>query len=245
MRSMLPQSRKTTVAVGDVGGRLVEDLLERQEAVLDRQRELLRGEEHHRVLAELARAGGASPSSEPSASPSGPSWVVSRKRSPRAELRRDLLEVGGHQPRRPRSSIRRRAAARSACPARSCRRSGRSGSGCASSASRARSAPGSRRARSAARPASPRAPSSEPSTLTKTRAVRRSGLVSTDVTVTNPIRGSLRSVADRRPDDLAQHLVDAPHAGGGHRGATIQPRSTTVTRSRAAGSDASRGCPRG
>ena len=41
-------------AVDDVGGRLVEDLLERQEAVLDRERELLRGEEHHRVLAELA-----------------------------------------------------------------------------------------------------------------------------------------------------------------------------------------------
>ncbi len=40
-------------AVDDVGGRLVEDLLERQEAVLDRQRELLRGQEHHRVLAEL------------------------------------------------------------------------------------------------------------------------------------------------------------------------------------------------
>ncbi len=38
--------------VGHVRRRLVEDLLERQEAVLDRQRELLRGEEHHRVLAE-------------------------------------------------------------------------------------------------------------------------------------------------------------------------------------------------
>ena len=36
----------------DVGRRLVEDLLERQEAVLDRQRELLRRQEHHRVLAE-------------------------------------------------------------------------------------------------------------------------------------------------------------------------------------------------
>ena len=40
-------------AVGHVGRRLVEDLLQRQEAVLDRQRELLRAEEHHRVLAEL------------------------------------------------------------------------------------------------------------------------------------------------------------------------------------------------
>ena len=40
-------------AVGHVGRRLVEDLLERQEAVLDRQRELLRRHEHHRVLAEL------------------------------------------------------------------------------------------------------------------------------------------------------------------------------------------------
>ena len=42
-------------AVGHVGRRLVEDLLQRQEAVLDRQRELLRGEEHHRVLAELGQ----------------------------------------------------------------------------------------------------------------------------------------------------------------------------------------------
>ena len=42
-------------AVGHVGRRLVEDLLERQEAVLDRQRELLRGQEHHRVLAELGQ----------------------------------------------------------------------------------------------------------------------------------------------------------------------------------------------
>ena len=42
-------------AVGHVGGRLVEDLLQRQEAVLDRQRELLRREEHHRVLAELGQ----------------------------------------------------------------------------------------------------------------------------------------------------------------------------------------------
>ena len=40
-------------AVRHVGGRLVEDLLEGKEAVLDRERELLRGEEHHRVLAEL------------------------------------------------------------------------------------------------------------------------------------------------------------------------------------------------
>ena len=53
MRSMLPQSRKIDGAVGHVGRRLVEDLLQRQEAVLDRQRELLRRQEHHRVLAEL------------------------------------------------------------------------------------------------------------------------------------------------------------------------------------------------
>ena len=39
--------------VDDVDRRLVEDLLQRQEPVLDRQRELLRRQEHHRVLAEL------------------------------------------------------------------------------------------------------------------------------------------------------------------------------------------------
>ena len=40
-------------AVDDVGGRLVEDLLQGHEAVLDRERELLRGQVHDRVLAEL------------------------------------------------------------------------------------------------------------------------------------------------------------------------------------------------
>jgi len=40
-------------AVDDVGRGLVEDVGERQEAVFDRQRELLGREEHHRVLAEL------------------------------------------------------------------------------------------------------------------------------------------------------------------------------------------------
>ena len=41
--------------------------------------------------------------------------------------------------------------------------------------------------------------SSEPKTLTKTFAVRRSGLVSTEVTVTNPMLGSLRSEAMAEP----------------------------------------------
>ena len=68
-------------AVDDVRGRLVEDVGQRQEPVLDRKRELLRGEEHHRVLAELARGCCCIASSEPSASPSGPSWVVSRNLS--------------------------------------------------------------------------------------------------------------------------------------------------------------------
>ena len=41
--------------IDDVRGRLVEDLLERQKAVLDRKGELLRVEEHDRVLAQLAQ----------------------------------------------------------------------------------------------------------------------------------------------------------------------------------------------
>ena len=40
---------------------------------------------------------------------------------------------------------------------------------------------------------------SSPSTLTKTRAERRSGLVSTAVMVTNPIRGSSSSVEIESP----------------------------------------------
>ena len=55
-----------------------------------------------------------------------------------------------------------------------------------------------------------------PSTLTNTRAARRSGEVSTSVTVTKPIRGSFSSVGDRGSEDLANHLVDAPHSGGWH-----------------------------
>src|SRR5665811_1121796 len=41
--------------------------------------------------------------------------------------------------------------------------------------------------------------SSSPSTLTCTLALRRSGLVSTEVTVTKPIRGSLNSAAIAEP----------------------------------------------
>ena len=51
--------------------------------------------------------------------------------------------------------------------------------------------------RRAGPPASARARLASPSTLTKTRAWRRSGLVSTAVTVTNPMRGSLRPSASR------------------------------------------------
>ena len=41
--------------IGEVGGRLVEDLLQRQEPILDGKRELLRRQEHHRVLSGLAK----------------------------------------------------------------------------------------------------------------------------------------------------------------------------------------------
>ena len=47
-----------------------------------------------------------------------------------------------------------------------------------------------------------------PMTLTQTLAWRRSGVVSTLVIVTNPIRGSATSRADDRRDLLAQQLVD-------------------------------------
>ena len=48
----VPAVEEDEDAVDDVDRRLVEDLLQGQEAVLDGQRELLRGQEHHRVLAE-------------------------------------------------------------------------------------------------------------------------------------------------------------------------------------------------
>ena len=83
--------------------------------------------------------------------------------------------------------------------ARRSRRSGRSASASASSAARAAIAPGGTRGTSAARRGSSSRSASPPSTLTYTRAVRRSGLVSTAVTVTNPIRGSFSSVAMASP----------------------------------------------
>ena len=64
-----------------------------------------------------------------------------------------------------------------------------------------------------ARPASP-------STETKTRARRRSGAVSTAVTVTNPTRGSLTCCGDRVGEDLADGLVHPAHAVGGHPSAS-------------------------
>ena len=76
-------------AVGDVRRRLVEDVGQGQEAVLERQRELLRRQEHHRVLARAARGSdGARGASRGHRRP-GPSWVVRRKRSPsRSSARR-------------------------------------------------------------------------------------------------------------------------------------------------------------
>ena len=50
----------------------------------------------------------------------------------------------------------------------------------------------------------------------KRRRERRSGLVSTDVTVTNPIRGSCEVAVDRGPDDLPHDLIDAAHPRGSH-----------------------------
>ena len=91
-----------------------------------------------------------------------------------------------------------------------------------------RPAAGAARARTAAPPATRRAVASSPRTVTNTRAWRRSGLVLTSVTVTKPMRGSLRpghSVAE----DLADRLVDAAHAVAGH---TISSNAATVRSTR-------------
>ena len=48
-----------------------------------------------------------------------------------------------------------------------------------------------------------------PMTLTQTFAWRRSGVVSTSVTVAKPIRGSATSRSSDRPDLLAEELVEA------------------------------------
>ena len=125
---------------------------------------------------------------------------------------------------------RRPAAARAARRARACRRSGSSASACASSASRARS-------RAWRTPCEERRPasvasrsSSSPSTLTKTRAERRSGLVSTAVTVTNPMRGSWSSVAIAAPitsrmTSLMRRMRRWPWRQPTIAGATVRPAS--------------------
>ena len=185
-------------AVGHVGRRLVEDLLQRQEAVLDRQRELLGAEEHHRVLAELGqqlvhaqqRAEGVA---------IGTLVGGQQEAIAGAQLGADPLQVR--------------------CGDAGClTHASSSGSGSClveelgdphALGDRLVVVEGQRRG-----PLHPRLggdprlqdavggaqggegasrSSSLPSTLTYTFAVRRSGLVSTEVTVTKPMRGSLKS----------------------------------------------------
>ena len=222
-------------AVGHVGRRLVEDLLERQEAVLDRQRELLRRHEHHRVLAELGEqvvhaeqraervAVGALVGGEEEAvavAQLGDDPLDLRAAAPAASLTRP--------PPRP------RAAARSASPTRPSGRSGSSGSASASSASR-------RRSRDWITPCEERRPSSvasrcssSPSTLTCTLAARRSGLVSTEVTVTKPMRGSLNSVAIAAPTTSRSTSLMRRMRGRGHpiTPASARPAWSGRTRAR-------------
>src|SRR5438876_522966 len=58
---------------------------------------------------------------------------------------------------------------------------------------------------------------SEPRTLTKTRAWRRSGEVSTPVTVTNPIRGSFSSMSASASDSRIASFTRRIRSGiGGH-----------------------------
>jgi hypothetical protein len=81
-------------SVGQIGGRLVEDLLERQEAILDRQRELLGGQEHHGVLAEPAED---LVHGEQRAERVAVGVLVGRQKEtiPLPQLVHDLLEVAG------------------------------------------------------------------------------------------------------------------------------------------------------
>ena len=72
------------------------------------------------------------------------------------------------------------------------------------------------RAQRSGRRRSARAAASSPSTLTNTCAWRRSGLVSTAVTVTKPTRGSLMSLIAML-EHLAHGLVDSSHPFLGHR----------------------------
>ena len=155
--------------------------------------------------------------SEPSASPSGCSWVTSTKRSS-SRIRASTCSRAAasprgvaHRDRRSREQLldAQRAVGRLVVDELERRR--------ALQAQLARDpAPAGSRGRCAGRRACPRAPAARlaaaaPSTLTYTRAWRRSGLVLTSVTVTNPTRGSFSSLRPR-PRDLADRLVDPAHA---------------------------------
>ena len=200
-------------AVRHVRRRLVEDLLEGQEAVLDRQRELLRGHEHHRVLAELGEQL-VHAEQRPERVAVGALVGGQQEAVALAQLgRRSARSAIASPPRPPRSPalLLRRAGGRSASPARSSRRSGRSRSGCASSASRRRSATGSRRARSAI-------PPSSSARSARRRARSRAPLRSAGPGWSRPrsrsrSRGGGRPARWRSPRrHLAKHLVDAAHA---------------------------------
>ena len=92
MRRAFAQSTASSTRSSRSAGRLAQQVVEREEAVLGRQRRVA-GEEHDDVLAERAQRRASSPSIEPSASPSGFSCVTTRKRSCVAERVGDRFEV--------------------------------------------------------------------------------------------------------------------------------------------------------
>ena len=216
----VPAVEEDDHAVDDVDRRLVEHALQRQEAILDRERKLLRRQEHDRVLAELAEDA-----------------VHGQKRAERIAVRALVgCEQEAIPPRRASAT-----SAGEACCASVTGRSSRSrieqlgephsalgslvvveGQGRGPLDPRLSGDPAWRTPCEELRPASVASRSaSSPSTLTWTFAARRSGLVWTEVTVTNPIRGSSSSRRDRGSDHLPHELVTLLMRSVGMVAATI------------------------
>ena len=179
---MLPQSRNTTVRSRDVRRAAMDQAVQREEAVLVGQRQVRRRDEHPRVLAERAQhalhahqraervAVGVLVRGEHEAR-----VLADVREHPLArDLRARDARAHSARPRSPRSAHRR------AAPGRSCRRRRTRASACASGAARRRPAP-CRKPCALRRPSSVvlalrglRGSAGSPSTLTYTRAWRRS-----------------------------------------------------------------------
>ena len=218
---MLPQSRNTTVRAAMSSGGCWIRPIQREEAVLARQRQVV-GETNITESLPSAISRPCIATSEPSASPSGFSWVASTKRGPRGSAaaparawpgRRSSALIAHARPRR--------SARRPAAPGRSCRRRGTRASACASGAARPRCGPAGSRARCAGPRACPRARAARGAAVGAEHAHVDARMAQvwacSDVGHGHESHTRVLQLScDRIAEDLANRLVDPAHASRGH-----------------------------